>query len=166
MSSTPDRPYAGDVTPQEAWQTLQDDPRAVLVDVRTDAEWRYVGIPDTSALGPDGPRRTVLVEWVSYPSGQTNAHFVEQLRAALDDDAAGGDGADAADGGADAGAPDRPLLFLCRSGVRSVAAATAATRAGLGRALNVLEGFEGDVGPDAHRGHAGWRAAGLPWRQA
>ena len=57
-------------------------------------------------------------------------------------------------------------MFLCRSGVRSVAAAQAATAAGLGPAYNVLEGFEGDVGADGHRGHSGWRAAGLPWRQA
>ena len=134
--------YAGDLTPQQAWDLLVSDEGAVLVDVRTDAEWRYVGIPDDAAL--DG--RAALVEWVSYPSGQPNPRFLEQL----------------ADAGVTAG---RPVVFLCRSGVRSIAAARAATAAGLGPAYNVLEGFEGDVGPDGHRGHTGWRAAGLPWRQ-
>jgi len=134
--------YAGDLTPQQAWEVLTSDEGAGLVDVRTDAEWRYVGIPDDAAL--DG--RAALVEWVSYPSGQPNPRFLQQL----------------ADAGVTAG---RPVVFLCRSGVRSIAAARAATAAGLGPAYNVLEGFEGDVGPDGHRGHTGWRAAGLPWRQ-
>lgn len=141
--------YAGDLTPEEAWDLLVTEVGAVLVDVRTDAEWRYVGVPDTASLpAPDGSR-TAHVEWVSYPSGARNLHFLDEL-AALN--VTPGDG--------------RPIIFLCRSGARSVAAAIAATAAGLGPALNVLEGFEGDVGPDGHRGHGGWRAAGLPWRQA
>lgn len=137
--------YAGDLTAQEAWDLLASDERAVLVDVRTDAEWRYVGFPDTSALGPE---RTVLVQWVDYPHGQVNPHFLDQLGAA---------GLEPGD--------RRPVVFLCRSGVRSAAAAEAATAAGLGPAYNVLDGFEGDVGADGHRGHEGWRASGLPWRQ-
>ncbi|PVU82717.1 sulfurtransferase [Cellulomonas sp. WB94] len=136
--------YAGDLTPQQAWDVLAADERAVLVDVRTDAEWRYVGVPDTSSLG----RRPALIEWVTYPSGLPNPYFVASLAAA---GLAPGD--------------ERPVLFLCRSGVRSVAAATAATAAGFGPAYNVLQGFEGDVGPDGHRGAHGWRAAGLPWTQ-
>ena len=134
--------YAGDLTPQQAWDLLTSDETAVLVDVRTDAEWRDIGIPDAAPI--DG--RAALVEWVSR-SGRPNPGFLDQL----------------ADAGVTAG---RPVVFLCRSGVRSVAAATAATAAGLGPAYNVLEGFEGDVGPDGRRGHTGWRAAGLPWRQA
>ena len=119
-----------------------------MVDVRTDAEWRYVGVVEAASLpAPDGVR-VVLVEWVDYPSGERNPRFLEQL----------------AEHGLAAGAP-RPIVFLCRSGVRSIGAATAATAAGLGPAYNVLEVFEGDVGPDGHRGHRGWRAAGLPWRQ-
>jgi len=137
--------YAGDLTPQQAWDLLTSDDRAVLVDVRTDAEWRYVGIPDAAAI--DG--RSALVEWVTFPSGRPNPQFLQQLGEA---GLVSGDG--------------RPIVFLCRSGVRSIAAANAATAAGLGPAYNVLEGFEGDVGPDGHRGHVGWRAAGLPWRQA
>ncbi len=145
MSAPAGRPYAGDLSPQEAWDLLSGDERAVLVDVRTDAEWRYVGVPDTSALA----RPTGFVEWVSYPSGRPNADFLAEL---------GRLGLTPGD--------DRPVVFLCRSGVRSVGAATAATAAGFGPAYNVLEGFEGNVGPDGHRGSQGWRAAGLPWRQS
>jgi rhodanese-related sulfurtransferase len=136
--------YAGDLTPRQAWDLLAADERAVLVDVRTDAEWRYVGVPDTSPLG----RRPALIEWSTYPSGQPNPDFVASLRAA---------GLTPGDA--------RPVVFLCRSGVRSVAAATAATAAGYGPAYNVVEGFEGNVGPDGHRGAQGWRAVGLPWTQ-
>ena len=135
--------YAGDLTPQQAWDLLAHDERALLVDVRTDAEWRFVGIPD--AEGIDG--RAALVEWTS-PQGVPNPRFLDQL----------------AEAGLTPG-DERPVVFLCRSGVRSVHAANAATAAGLGPAYNVLEGFEGDVGADGHRGHSGWRAAGLPWRQ-
>ena len=85
--------YAGDLTPQQAWDLLTSDQSAVLVDVRTDAEWRYVGIPDSAPL--DG--RAALVEWVSYPSGRPNPQFLKQL----------------AEAGVAAG---RPVVFLCRSG--------------------------------------------------
>lgn len=143
--STPGRPYAGDLTPQEAWDLLAGDAGAVLVDVRTTAEWRFVGVPDVSALDRD----TVLVEWVSFPAGSRNPAFVDELaRAGLQP----GDG--------------RPVVFLCRSGRRSIGAATVATAAGFGPAYNVLEGFEGDLDADGHRGGHGWRAAGLPWRQS
>ncbi|MFC8192964.1 rhodanese-like domain-containing protein [Cellulomonas sp. NPDC057328] len=136
--------YAGDVTPTEAWELLDGHPDAVLVDVRTDAEWRYVGVPDLRALG----RQAALVEWVSYPTGRPNPRFLDQLAAT---------GVTPGDG--------RPVVFLCRSGQRSIGAAQAATAAGYGPAYNVLEGFEGATGPDGHRGHEGWRAAGLPWVQ-
>ena len=137
--------YAGDLTPQQAWDLLTTDERAVLVDVRTDGEWRAIGIPDAETIGG----RAALVEWVQAPSGRQNPQFLEQL----------------AEAGIEPG-DERPVVFLCRSGVRSIAAAVAAcaAAAGLGPAYNVLEGFEGDVGPDGQRGHWGWRAAGLPWR--
>lgn len=134
--------YAGDITATQAWELLRDDASAVLVDVRTDAEWRYVGVPDLRELG----RQAQLVEWSQYPSGQLNPRFLDQLRAA--------------------GVTEQtPVVFLCRSGQRSIGAAQTATAAGLGPAYNVLEGFEGATGPDGHRGHAGWRADGLPWVQ-
>jgi rhodanese-related sulfurtransferase len=134
--------YAGDLTPQQAWDLLTSDERAVLVDVRTDGEWRAIGIPDAAGIGG----RAALVEWVQAPSGQQNPRFLEQL----------------AEAGLEPG-DERPVVFLCRSGVRSVAAAHTATASGFGPSYNVLEGFEGDVGPDGQRGHWGWRAAGLPW---
>ncbi len=98
------------------------------------------------ASGPEG-RAVAFVEWSRFPGGAVNESFVDELRAA----------------GAE---PGRPVYFLCRSGVRSIAAAEAATAAGLGPAYNVLEGFEGPVDPAGHRSVGGWKVAGLPWRQA
>lgn len=135
--------HAGDLTPAEAWALLQDDPDALLVDVRTEAEWTFVGMPDLTELG----RKVVAVPWVGWPGGERNERFLEELRAA------GGEQASA-------------LVFLCRSGHRSAAAAEAATRAGLAPAYNLAQGFEGDLDADGHRGHDGWRASGLPWRQS
>ncbi|MBN9589207.1 MAG: sulfurtransferase [Alphaproteobacteria bacterium 64-11] len=147
MVSPSSSEYAGDVTPQEAWETLNADPRAQLIDVRTFAEWNFVGLPDLSALG----RRVHCVEWQTFPSGAPNADFVELARAAL--------------AGAGVGA-DSPVLLLCRSGARSRAAAIALTGAGFERCFNVAQGFEGDRDEQGHRGSAGgWKAAGLPWRQ-
>ncbi len=135
--------YAGDLTPHQAWDLLASDSGALLVDVRTVGEWQQIGIPDPAAL--EG--RAAFVEWVTALG--PNPHFLSQLAQA---------GLEPGDG--------RAIVFLCRSGVRSIAAAEAATAAGLGPAYNVLEGFEGSVGPDGQRGHEGWRAAGLPWTQA
>lgn len=152
-SAESSRGYAGDVTPERAWGMVSGDERGVLVDVRTTAEWAYVGVPDPSSTG----RPLVTVQWQRYPDGAVNPRFVDELRVALA--AIGGD--------AQAGEEqDRPLVFLCRSGVRSIAAARAATAAGLGPSFNVLDGFEGQLDSDGHRGAGGWRAAGLPWRQA
>lgn len=133
--------YAGDVTPAEAYAAVTTSEDAVLVDVRTRAEWAYVGVP----LLDDGGL-PVLVEWQRYPDGSINDRFVDELRAA----------------GITEGTS---VYFLCRSGVRSVAAAEAATAAGLGPAYNVLEGFEGPTGADGHRTVSGWKTAGLPWTQ-
>ncbi|MBP6996716.1 MAG: rhodanese-like domain-containing protein [Phycicoccus sp.] len=132
--------YAGDVTPQEAYDAVESG-RGRLIDVRTAAEWTYVGVP----VMP-GERAVGFVEWVSYPNGTPNGAFVDQLTHS----------------GVE---PGEPLYFLCRSGVRSVAAAQAATGAGLGPAYNILEGFEGPHDADGHRTVAGWKVAGLPWRQ-
>lgn len=145
MSAAETPGYAGDVTPERAWEILTDDDGAILVDVRTRPEWAYVGVPDTSALGRD----VVLAEWVSYPTGAPNPAFVDELRAA---------GLEPGDG--------RPIVFLCRSGQRSIGAALAATAAGFGPAFNILDGFEGGLDGDGHRGARGWRAVGLPWRQS
>lgn len=134
--------YAGDVTPAQAWSALSDDPRAVIVDVRTHAELTFVGRPDLSALGRD----VIHVEWSSWPDGTVNEHFVAHLRAA----------------GVD---PQHPVYFLCRSGVRSVAAARAATTAGYCSAYNILDGFEGPHDGTGHRTVSGWKVTDLPWVQ-
>ncbi len=138
--------YAGDITPGQAWELLRDNADAVLVDVRTEAEWRFVGVPDTTSI----ERPTALIEWVDF-GGSPNPDFVVQLKQLL------------ADRGVDS---DAPVVFLCRSGQRSIGAATAATAAGFAPSYNVLEGFEGPLDADGHRGGAGWRALGLPWRQS
>lgn len=135
--------YAGDVTPQQAYEAIERDPGAALIDVRTRAEWSFVGVPDLRAAG----RQPALVEWQSYPS------------MALSPDFAG----DAVRAGIGKG---RPLYFLCRSGARSRAAAIAMTAAGFGPCYNVAGGFEGGRDGEGHRGTVeGWKAAGLPWRQ-
>ena len=134
--------YAGNLPPRQAWDLLAADPDAVMVDVRTRAEWQWVGGADLSELG----KRVVGIEWVTS-DGEPNHRFVEQL--------------------AEAGPqPEAPVLFLCRSGHRSAAAAQVATAAGYQRAYNVAEGFEGDPDAHGHRGTInGWKVAGLAWRQ-
>jgi len=135
--------YAGDITPEESWKLLSENPDAVLVDCRTDAEWRWVGVPDLSTLGRD----VVYVEW-NHGNGQHNDNFVDDLIAA----------------GVTPG--ERPVVFLCRSGNRSIPAAAAATAAGIAPSYNVLDGFEGQLDEQGHRGGNGWRAMGLPWKQS
>jgi rhodanese-related sulfurtransferase len=134
--------YAGDVDPAQTYAALEADPEAALVDVRTRAEWSYVGMPDLSQIG----KRVIPIEWQHFPDGSLNESFVEQLRKA-----GVGDGA--------------AIYFLCRSGARSASAAELATAAGFGPAYNVSEGFEGPLDQDGHRTVSGWKAAGLPWRQ-
>lgn len=131
-----DLPYAGALTPAEAHEVLQLAPGARLVDVRTRAEWDWVGrVPGA-----------VEIEWMSYPGNQPNPHFVAQLRREVD--------------------PEALVMFLCRSGVRSDKAARVATEAGYPSCYNVLEGFEGDRDARGQRNHVGgWRHAGLPWHQ-
>ena len=131
------------VSPGRVWEALKSDPHAQLVDVRTDAEWNFVGLPD---LAPAG-KQAVLIPWQVYPSMQRNGGFVDQLK--------------------EAGfTPEHHIYFICRSGQRSFAAAQAAQEAGFPHAYNVADGFEGAVDGGGHRGVvAGWKAEGLPWRQ-
>jgi rhodanese-related sulfurtransferase len=138
--------YAGDITPEQAWTLLSENPDAVLVDCRTEAEWRFVGVPDLSELRRD----VVYIEW-NRTDGSRNDHFVDDLV-----DKLGAAGSDA----------ERPVAFLCRSGNRSIGAAEAATEAGLGPAYNILDGFEGNLDERGHRGGTGWKAVGLPWTQS
>ncbi len=135
--------YAGDISPKQAWAMLAEEPDAVLVDVRTDAEWTYVGLPDLNSIG----KRTMGVMWQSYPDMAVNAGFVDDIRKV-------------------GPPPDAAVLLLCRSGVRSKAAAIALTAAGFRRCYNIDGGFEGPCDARGHRGGAaGWKADGLPWEQ-
>jgi rhodanese-related sulfurtransferase len=135
--------YAGDVAPTTAWKILSEYKDAILIDCRTRAEWNYVGLPDLETLG----KKPALIEWQVFPSMQPNSEFVAALSGALAD-------------------KEAPLLFICRSGARSAAAAKAMTAAGYSTCLNVADGFEGPLDAQAKRGTAGgWKAAGLPWRQ-
>lgn len=138
----------GEVTSSEAFQILQQDSTAQIVDVRTRAEWAFVGVPDLSELG----KEAVLVEWQRYPDMAVAPDFVATLEAELE-----GRGA----------RRDSPILFLCRSGVRSLAAAQVMARAGWTGSRNVAGGFEGPPDPDRHRSRVdGWKASGLPWIQS
>jgi len=130
-------PYSGALLPQEAFQLWKSVPGAQLIDVRTRAEWDWVGrIPGA-----------VEIELLSYPGNRPNADFVQQLKQQVN-------------------SPEAPLLFICRSGGRSHNAAMLAMQAGYADCYNVLEGFEGDRDPQGHRNVVGgWRAAGLPWTQ-
>jgi rhodanese-related sulfurtransferase len=140
--------YAGDVSVAEAWKLLEQDASAQLIDVRTTAEWAFVGQPDLAPVG----REVLSVEWQSFPQMNINPGFVKTVEAEVR-----GLGAK----------EDTPLLFLCRSGGRSRAAAIAMTQAGFTRAYNVAGGFEGDLDEGRHRGKRnGWKADGLPWRQS
>lgn len=136
--------YSGDISVEETWRRLGDETSAVLVDVRTAAEWNFVGAPDLSGIG----KQIIRVSWQTLPKMEQNPAFVEEVRAQASD-------------------TDASLLFLCRSGVRSQAAAIAMTAAGYSQCFNVAGGFEGDLDGDRHRGvTGGWKAAGLPWSQA
>ena len=131
------------VAPKTVWDAMQSDPEARLVDVRTNAEWAYVGLPDLSDAGQD----PVLIPWQVFPSMQVNGEFVQHMK--------------------EAGlVPANHIYFLCRSGVRSLAAAQAALAAGFPHVYNIVDGFEGPPDAHGHRGRvAGWKVAGLPWRQ-
>lgn len=127
---------------------LKDEADSALVDVRTVAEWTFVGVPELGSLG----KRALLQEWQTYPSMQVDGSFSDKVGAAL----------------TAAGLPkDAPILFLCRSGARSQSAAAALSSAGWSRCFNIVGGFEGPPDADRHRGvSAGWKADGLPWSQS
>lgn len=130
-------PYEGALTPAEAYEIWQLAPGATLVDVRTRAEFDFVGrIPGA-----------VEIEWQSYPGYPLNPNFLNDLKQQVDRESL--------------------LMFICRSGNRSHRAAAAATEAGFPDCYNVLEGFEGDRDATGQRGKVGgWRLAGLPWHQS
>jgi rhodanese-related sulfurtransferase len=144
VRATPAPGYAGDVSVDEAWRLLAEDPSAVLVDVRTMAEWMYVGTPDLTSIA----KTPLLIEWQTFPDRSLNPQFLAELSRSVAD-------------------KDATVLFLCRSGARSASAAMMATDKGYARSYNVAEGFEGDPDRARHRGTTGgWKAKGLPWVQS
>lgn len=132
-----------DVAPRQVWEALMSNPNAVLCDVRTDAEWNFVGLPDLSQTG----KQPALIHWQVYPSMQPNQEFCATL-------------------GQMGLTPQHHIYFLCRSGGRSLAAAKAAKEAGFKHVYNIKDGFEGPHDQRGHRGTiAGWKYEGLPWKQ-
>jgi rhodanese-related sulfurtransferase len=135
-----------DVPAADTWARLENDKAATLIDVRTRAEWMFVGLPDLSSIG----RQVVTLEWQTL-DGQIDPRFVDRLSSLLEQ--AGRE-------------KDTQLFFICRSGARSRAAAEAMASAGYSRCHNVTDGFEGPPDANRHRGKvAGWKAAGLSWAQ-
>ena len=135
--------YAGDLKPTDAWKLLAEDNKAQLVDVRTRPEWMFVGLPDLTSLR----KKPMLQSWQVFPAMDVDGNFTAAIAQQIPD-------------------RDAPILFLCRSGARSRAAAIAMTQQGYGKCYNVAEGFEGNLDAERHRGRVGgWKAAGLPWAQ-
>lgn len=133
--------FLGDVSPTEAWRALQDHAEAILVDVRTRAEWTFVGGPDLARLG----KTVVQVEWAVFPGMERNPRFVKEFQAK-------------------GITPQQPVYLICRSGVRSRQAAERLAERGYAT-YNVADGFEGQIDSHGHRGVGGWRAEQLPWKQ-
>jgi rhodanese-related sulfurtransferase len=135
--------YAGDVDSRQAVDLLRDNPRAVLLDVRSAPEWDFVGRPDLSDLG----REPVLVSWQTFPGMERNPAFIADVEA---------EGIET----------DQVVLLLCRSGQRSKHAAIALTERGYQHCFNISDGFEGPKNAAGHRNTvSGWRANGLAWLQ-
>lgn len=143
MTDTAPLGYAGEISPSDAWERLASDPSAKIIDVRTQAEWSFVGVPDLSPVG----KQVLLVSWQVFPTMARNEAFAAQVEA-------------------HGVKKDDTLLLLCRSGVRSRAAAELLTQLGYSAAWNITDGFEGPHDSAKHRGlTAGWKASGLPWAQ-
>lgn len=122
----------------QCWDFLQDNPAAVMIDVRTTIEHFFVGHP---------PHATLIV-WQEFPDMALNEQFVEQVKATVAD-------------------KSTPILLLCRSGARSLAAAKVLEAAGYQHLINIAQGFEGGLDANKQRGNvSGWRFHGLPWIQS
>lgn len=135
--------YSGDILASEAMEILKKNPNAQLVDVRTFAEWHYVGVPDLKGIN----KEVFKIEWRKLPNMDLNAEFITVLEKNIP-------------------SRDSELLFLCRTGGRSREAAIAMTARGYTSCFNIDGGFEGDLDQQKHRGNiSGWKASNLAWRQ-
>lgn len=136
--------YGGDVTPSQAWLQLQEHPDATLIDVRTQPEWVFSGLPNLNPIS----KRVHTISWKLYPTMEVNTRFVEAVAEVVAE-------------------KNTPIYFLCKTGGRSMDAAIAMTQAGYRRCYNIADGFEGDRNEDGQRGSlSGWKASNLPWEQA
>jgi len=127
-----------DLDPIQCWNILQGNQHSVIIDVRTTIEHSFVGHPPES----------IHIAWTEFPGMKLNKQFTEQVEATVKDKSV-------------------PILLLCRSGVRSLAAAKALEQIGYLHLINIAEGFEGDLDEQKHRGNInGWRFHGLPWIQS
>ena len=139
-----------DQDPNTVWEGLKNDPDSALVDVRTQSEWTFVGVPDLTELR----RKQIMVEWLTFPSMQINQAFVHQVEERFQ------------------GELPQTLYFICRSGSRSRSAAVLVARelsqkGKTVQCINVAEGFEGDLNQEGHRGTVnGWKHKGLSWKQS
>jgi len=133
------------ISATDAWQLIQDDPRAVIVDIRSTIEYLFVG----------HPKGAVHVAWIDEPDWTVNPHFVTDVRKVM----LGGVSAHENIGAA-------PVILICRSGKRSIDASHALLETGFTNVHFVDEGFEGDLDENHHRGTlGGWRFHQLPWEQ-
>jgi rhodanese-related sulfurtransferase len=139
--------YKGDLSAKDAWDMLKTRSGSQLVDVRTTAEWHYVGIPDLRPID----KVALTAQWRLLNDMQINAHFMEQLtQQLLNTSYQNGD----------------ILIMMCRTGGRSMEAAQYLTSLGFENCYNLADGFEGPLDSSGHRGLvAGWKAANLSWRQ-
>ncbi|ROR34449.1 rhodanese-like domain-containing protein [Inmirania thermothiophila] len=146
MPKSKPHPDLRHLTPTEAWRMLQENPRAVLIDVRTTAEYLFVG----------HPKGAIHIPWMDEPDWAPHPEeFVRKVREVL----LGGIACDDEGGCA-------PVILICRSGKRSVQAGRALLEAGVREVYNVLDGFEGELDENHHRSTlGGWRFEGLPWEQ-
>lgn len=142
----PEGPYAGDITAKQAWEELERNPGALLVDLRTPVEWNLIGKPDLSSID----REPLYLDWVGCQGKEPG--FRARLQAELDRLSV---------------SRDAPIFFMCQSGGRSKVAAIDCTAMGYTGAHNIAEGFEGELDEHQHRNSiSGWKVAGLPWRQS
>jgi rhodanese-related sulfurtransferase len=138
-----DLDYAGDLSPNEAWDTIKLNSDCFLVDCRTSAEWSLVGVPDLDSLG----KKVLFVEWQTFPTMEKNSRFLQEISETNL-------------------TKNSKIIFLCRSGARSRSAAEFLTSQGYENCFNCSEGFEGSHNNFGHRGKVnGWKFHNLPWKQ-